>query len=222
MQGAWEPFYSRTPSNGFFPWYPVLEGDWNGSWLDVRPSERIARGTFDKVPLILGTTTDEGTRFVEPDIATQEQISSVLRTIFDFTFGAVETILEPIWDLYPDDASAGSPFGSGLDTFGLATSYKRAAAIVGDVLFQAPRRFLLRETPKDWGEDSWGYFYDETKVRGAHDRFGVQHGADTRVWFGQPDEGDRSMRLLSKLMRAYMMSVSRCPPCHRGRRADSL
>ena len=27
-----------------FPWYPVLEGEGEGAWLDVRPSEKMARG----------------------------------------------------------------------------------------------------------------------------------------------------------------------------------
>ena len=47
---------------GSFPWYPALEGEWNGSWLDVRPSDRIVRGTFSKVPVVMGSVVDEGTR----------------------------------------------------------------------------------------------------------------------------------------------------------------
>ena len=34
--------------------------------------------------------------------------------------------------LYPNDPSAGSPFGTGDNTFGLNPQFKRMAAIVGD------------------------------------------------------------------------------------------
>lgn len=52
----------KSPTNAFFPWYPVLEGEFGGSWLDIRPSERILRGTFSRIPVILGSVIDEGTR----------------------------------------------------------------------------------------------------------------------------------------------------------------
>lgn len=62
--------FDQSPGNqratgskaGMFPWYPTLEGDWEGSWLDVRPSDRIVRGTFSKVPVVMGSVVDEGTR----------------------------------------------------------------------------------------------------------------------------------------------------------------
>lgn len=45
----------------------------------------------------------------------------------DVLQGAVRTLL----DLYPDIPALGSPFDTGNETFGLPTSYKREAAIVG-------------------------------------------------------------------------------------------
>lgn len=59
-------FLNLAPKNGYFPWYPVYEGNYNGSWLNVRPSDAIVRGTFSKVPVILGSVVDEGTRSVMP------------------------------------------------------------------------------------------------------------------------------------------------------------
>lgn len=105
---------------------------------------------------------------------------------FDFTFGAVEEILEPIWGFYPPGLQDGSPYGSGNETFGLAPSYKRQAAMLGDILFQAPRRQFLRETPKDFGEPSWNFIFTEPK-QGADPRFG---GA----WLSQPAALQRLFR----------------------------
>lgn len=91
--------------------------------------------------------------------------------IFDFTYGAVKDLLEPIFDFYPPDPTAGSPYGTGAETFGLTQTYKRLSSFVGDILFQAPRRHFLRETPKDFGEDSWNYVYVEPR-EGAEPRLG--------------------------------------------------
>lgn len=84
----------RAPTNGFFPWLPVLEGEWGigpdgewiagsvqgttadgqggvegqgggegrGGWLDRRPSARLIAGTYSKVPVVMGSVLDEGTR----------------------------------------------------------------------------------------------------------------------------------------------------------------
>jgi hypothetical protein len=37
--------------------------------------------------------------------------------------------IEKVMSLYPDDPSAGSPFGTGNETFGAGSGYKRGAAI---------------------------------------------------------------------------------------------
>lgn len=62
LMRATQVLSDRSPTNAWFPWYPVLEGEFDGSWLNVRPSERIVRGTYNKVPVIMGATMDEGTR----------------------------------------------------------------------------------------------------------------------------------------------------------------
>jgi len=74
-----------SPVNAWFPYYPVLEGAWGtgptgvdgkrggGGWLDVRPSERITRGEYTKIPVVLGSVIDEGTRFVHEKIEEGEQ-----------------------------------------------------------------------------------------------------------------------------------------------------
>lgn len=42
--------------------------------------------------------------------------------------------------LYPDNPSAGSPFDTGDNTFGLNPEFKRMSAVVGDFEYQALRR----------------------------------------------------------------------------------
>ncbi|GAA5994782.1 uncharacterized protein JCM10292_004349 [Rhodotorula paludigena] len=207
-----------SPMNAWFPYYATLEGEWGtgegnadaargqGGWLDVRPSQRIIRGDYDKVPVIMGAVVDEGTRFVSKEIVEgQDEFLEVVKDIFDFTYGAVKDLLEPIFDFYPPDPAAGSPYGTGAETFGLTQTYKRLSSFVGDILFQAPRRHFLRETPKDFGEDSWNYLYVEPR-EGAEPRLGVQHGADLPAWFGHPDAEDEPMIKLTWEMTGYLIN----------------
>jgi len=74
-----------SPVNAWFPYYPVLEGEWGsgptgvdgkrggGGWLDVRPSERITRGEYTRIPVVLGGVPDEATRFVHELIGEGEK-----------------------------------------------------------------------------------------------------------------------------------------------------
>ena len=54
------------------------------------------------------------------------------------------SLLDDILTGYPEDPSLGSPFDTGSNNT-LTPENKRIAAILGDLLFQAPRRFLLQE-----------------------------------------------------------------------------
>ncbi|CEQ42040.1 SPOSA6832_03811 [Sporobolomyces salmonicolor] len=238
-----------SPINAWFPYYPVLEGEWGtgptgvdgkrggGGWLDVRPSERITRGEYTRIPVVMGSVRDEGNRFVHPEISEgEDEFLAVVRgasrvvlpprllpmrwtdltrgnggdvaDIFDFTYGAILDLLEPILSYYPPPPSApeSGPFA------GLSSNFPRLALFLGDILFQAPRRHFLRETPKDFGEDAWGYVYEERR-EGAAERMGVQHGADLPAWFNHPAADDESMMQLSRDMGAYLVNfVTRLNP----------
>ena len=45
---------------------------------------------------------------------------------------------------YPQNPAAGSPFNTGLNN-SITPEFKRIAAILGDYVFQAPRRFFLEQ-----------------------------------------------------------------------------
>jgi hypothetical protein len=60
-----------------------------------------------------------------------------------FFTGASSAEIDQILALYPSDPAAGSPFDTG-DANAITPEFKRMAAFIGDVIFQAPRRFLLQ------------------------------------------------------------------------------
>lgn len=69
--------------------------------------------------------------------------------------------MTPILEFYPLIPSMGSPYRTGDALFDLPAEYKRTASLIGDLLFQAPRRLVLREGPKDFGTPNWAYVFTE-------------------------------------------------------------
>jgi acetylcholinesterase len=56
--------------------------------------------------------------------------------------------------LYPEDITKGSPYDTGLLN-ALGPQYKRLAAWQGDILFHAPRRFMMQSISGK--QNSWAY-----------------------------------------------------------------
>ena len=66
--------------------------------------------------------------------------------------------MQHILELYPDDPALGSPFGTGNDRFGAGAAYKRAAAIMGDIVFQAPGRMWFEGAARE-GVRAYKYLF---------------------------------------------------------------
>lgn len=116
--------------------YPTVDGD----IIPAYPTELLHTGRFAHVPHLYGTNTDEGSDNAPADgtINTDDDLRHFLlhRTGFNFPNTTISRILE----LYPDDPSQGIPLNTGAQRFAaLGIQYKRAAAIVGDVFYHAPR-----------------------------------------------------------------------------------
>ncbi|TFK98098.1 hypothetical protein BDV98DRAFT_596106 [Pterulicium gracile] len=73
------------------------------------------------------------------------------------------------------DSAVGSPYGTGNDTFGLSTGYKRWFSIFGDKDCQAGRRNLNRVASKTNDAPSWGYLFTDPHEDPS---FGVAHGVE--------------------------------------------
>jgi acetylcholinesterase len=83
--------------------------------------------------MLIGSTAhaSAGTLFTSPDFRT-EAISiwlNVNATPSPVGPYALKAGVDKVMSLYPDDPSAGSPFGTGNETFGTGSGYKREAAI---------------------------------------------------------------------------------------------
>lgn len=65
---------------------------------------------------------------------------------------------QELLQLYPDNPAAGSPFGSGNNTFGFNPEYKRLAAVVGDFEYHALRRAWCQNASSA-GVRSYAYLF---------------------------------------------------------------
>lgn len=94
-----------------------------------RPSKLVPQA---RLPCIIGTNLDEFNVFTPQDTDSEEEILQALITNFSPSIVSQReqvTVFERILQLYPDVPSLGSPFGTGNNTFGLSSQYKRRAAI---------------------------------------------------------------------------------------------
>ncbi|KAI0656620.1 carotenoid ester lipase precursor [Cubamyces menziesii] len=114
--------------------YPGLAQAWapraDGVFLEAPPQHLVLSGKVADVPLISGNALDEGTIFATGsfNVTTDDEFQNFIHDHFFSNMS--KAALAPLFDLYPNDPAAGSPFGTGIANQ-LAPQYKRMAAIQG-------------------------------------------------------------------------------------------
>ncbi|KAI1420726.1 Alpha/Beta hydrolase protein [Xylaria sp. FL1777] len=127
-------------------WYPLVDGD----FLTDYPSALAETGSFIKVPLLLGTNSDEGISFGPTGFNDSVSIYNGLLSDPGFSgLGGLPYQISPasarkLLELYPNDPSQEPPYDIANDTifpeFGL--QWRRSCAIYGDIVMIAGRRKL--------------------------------------------------------------------------------
>jgi carboxylesterase type B len=165
----------------------------DGVVLTQSPDLLIGAGKYAAVPMIIGDQEDEGTIFAlfQSNITTEAQLVTYLQSYFfnDATTAQIKSLVAT----YPDNASAGSPFGT-LFLYELYPEFKRLAAILGDLTFTLTRRlFLSTHTALYPKVPTWSYLssYDY-----GTPFLGTFHGSDLlQVFYGLvPNYASKSMR----------------------------
>jgi acetylcholinesterase len=148
-------------------WFHVIDG----SMITRYGQQSFTEGKSAKIPLILGTNTDEGfgVNGVDTDEEAIDQIVTSKRWNVD------ETEAKRILELYPNDPMLGEPYGWGNRSwpqYGL--QYKRYQSIATDLVMYAPRRLLAQSMSKEV-EGVWSYRWDAPKVNNTPTMIGVNH-----------------------------------------------
>ncbi|KAI0326862.1 carotenoid ester lipase precursor [Cubamyces sp. BRFM 1775] len=143
----------------------------DGVFLEAPPQHLVLAGKVAHVPFISGDCLDEGTIFATGsfNVTTDAEFEGFIHDHFFST--TLKALLAPLFELYPNDPAAGSPFGTG-DANQLAPQFKRMAAIQGDLVFQAPRRFFLDQ--RSLKQPTWSFMSERAGVTGL----GYPHGSD--------------------------------------------
>ncbi|KAI0710298.1 extracellular triacylglycerol lipase precursor [Cerioporus squamosus] len=204
---AWEETAASFPEPFLF--VPVIDGP--GGLVPDLPSKLIADGKFSKIPFIAGTNLDEGTDFTPTSLSTDEQLVEFF-TIEDQPFAdppaSFQKDVATLMQLYPDNPALGSPYGTGNETFGLSSQYKRAAAVLGDASFQGPRREWI-QAASSAGVKTFGYYFtDQNAV--TNPSHGVAHALEIAYVYGQTalTSPKPAVRLLSQAMVDYWISFA--------------
>ena len=138
---------------------------------------------------------------------------------------ALRAGIDKVISLYPDDLSAGSPYGTGNQTFGRGPVYKRAASIcmsssfhtlrttsvlmdycrlVGDIFQQGQRRFWSQTTLAP----SYVYLFTDLQP-GADPGIGVTHNAELPYIFGNlSTSGPPNVAAFSRVVLDYWISFA--------------
>lgn len=165
--------YNLDKSN-VFPWRAVFGWSprYDGEFIKDNPAKLISEGKFAKLPTITGNQEDEGTFLTHLfNCKSNEDINKIMKTIFH---NATTQEYEALVQLYPH----GNPdYESPHRTEGQDESYpgyKRFAAMIGDLIFHAPRRMQLREMPPNVP----CYVYHSTSLHNILPKLGTAHSSE--------------------------------------------
>ncbi|EGN97863.1 hypothetical protein SERLA73DRAFT_74118 [Serpula lacrymans var. lacrymans S7.3] len=158
-------------------WAPRADGD----FLVDHPQLLVQNGSVADIPFVSSNCDDEGTdfSFSTCNVTTDGQFRDYLSTYW--IKGAPDENMTTLLQQYPQDPTEGSPFDTGNNNT-LTSQFKRVAAFQGDVVFQAPRRFLLHQRSDE--QNTWSYL---SKLNKTALYLGSSHGSDIRSLIGPGD-----------------------------------
>lgn len=135
-----------------------------------------------QLPFIAGANLDEGTEFVP---SPRDISENRIRNIISETYGPPtipSAIINDLMMLYPDNPFLGSPYGTGKETFGFSSDYKRMAAMNGDLMFHSQRRMIMQHAANNTVK-TFGYLFScRLPIFPPHS--GVPHAAELPFIFG--------------------------------------
>lgn len=145
------------------------------------PSLSVFAHKFAKVPLLMGSVSDEGTSFTPLTLnTTQDFRDFVVNTDPGATYSA-ETIAK-ILAYYPNEPENQLPMSYELEADKVGAQYKRGVTFASDLLFIAGRR-ATAIAYVDAGQKVWSYRFDSLATS-LGPRYGAYHGSELRFFFG--------------------------------------
>jgi acetylcholinesterase len=183
-----------TPS--FFS-YQSLALAWipraDGVFLVDDPQRLVQQGKVARIPFVAGECDDEATSFSlsQLNVTTEAELRTYLTEFFfpNQTDAQIDELLQ----LYPNNVTLGSPYDTGTQN-ALTPEFKRMASILGDLVFQSPRRFFLKNVSHK--QNTWSYLSKRIKLLPI---LGAAHGSDLLNIFGDGELTDYLIHFATNL-----------------------
>ncbi|KAH9935220.1 carotenoid ester lipase precursor [Epithele typhae] len=131
-------------------WTPRVDG----VFLTDIPQKLVLAGSVANIPFVTGNCDDEGTLFslASLNVTTDAEFRDYV--VGNYIPSITEPELEKLLTLYPSDPTQGAPFGTG-GSNAVSPQFKRLAAMQGDLVFTAPRRFFAQQRAA--AQPVWSY-----------------------------------------------------------------
>ncbi|KAH6664513.1 Alpha/Beta hydrolase protein [Halenospora varia] len=173
---------NSTSGNELGPFVPIIDGD----FIATYPSVQLAKGDFVKVPLLIGTNTDEGTAFAPASpINTTTEFLSLLNATFASPDAATASTIAA---LYPDIPAIGIPDFSTYPyapnsslALALGKQYRRKTSFFGDLTVNSARR-ASNVAWSSYGVPSYSYRFNVV-VNGVPNYIGATHFQEVAFMF---------------------------------------
>ncbi|CDO72193.1 hypothetical protein BN946_scf184970.g45 [Trametes cinnabarina] len=178
-----------SPNSLRLTWLPRVDG----KFLTDTPQNLVQQGSVANVPFVTGDCDDEGTLFSLStlNITTEEELRSYVTS--NYLPQAENKNVDQLFTLYPADITQGSPFDTGVLN-ALTPQYKRLAAMQGDLVFQAPRRYFLQHRSDK--QSTWSFL--SKRLKGLPD-LGSAHATDILNIFGGGELADYLINFANNL-----------------------
>ncbi|ETW78802.1 Esterase/lipase/thioesterase [Heterobasidion irregulare TC 32-1] len=170
-------------------WLPRVDG----TFLTDTPFNLVQQGSVANIPFITGDCDDEGTLFSlsNTNVTTDADVKDYISSIYLSTASSAD--VDHLLDLYTDDITKGSPYSTGILN-AITPQFKRLAALQGDVVFQAPRRFFLKNRADK--QNAWSFLSKRLKLLPV---LGSVHASDLLNVYGSGDMVDYLVRFAATL-----------------------
>ncbi|PKX93321.1 putative triacylglycerol lipase (LipA) [Aspergillus novofumigatus IBT 16806] len=166
-------------ANEGLEWFAAVDG----TFIKEYPQISYTEGRLAKVPILLGSNTDEGTSFGTTGTNTDEDCINQLISSKRWVLNREEATR--LLTYYPNDPALGCPYGWGNVTWPkLGLMYKRYESMAGDLTMAAPRR-LLAQTMAKYTKQVYSYRWDVPAMN-TSSTIGVGHFAEIPFVFANP------------------------------------
>lgn len=152
----------------------------DGHLLNKTLKAAFRDGEFSSVPLVVGSTDDEGTIFSVPvvqGVSNDAEFRSFIQKYF--VGSSNSSTVDRIIAAYPMDHDFGSPFETSLIEYQEFPQYKRIAAFQGDFIVGSARRTMLEVVSKVQGAFVWLW-----KRKKDVKYLGSVHGGELSEFYG--------------------------------------